>query len=211
MINKQIRVLIVDDYPEGRTDIKNLLSTAKDMVVVGEGGSGSEAIEQVAIKNPDILLLDMELPDQRGDLVMRRIHEMQPDMKVLALSSHNDRDYILGMIQHGAAGYITKDEAPTMLIDAIRNIINQGENWFSPQAVRNSSLTPLEQQALTKSEVQILQLLTQDRSVEEISAAEGISKKQVEKYLTILMKKFETESMDALKKIAQRILPGRVS
>ena len=211
MINKQIRVLIVDDYPEGRTDIKNLLSTAKDMVVVGEGGSGSEAIEQVAVKNPDILLLDMELPDERGDIVMRRIHEMQPDMKVLALSSHNDRDYILGMIQHGAAGYITKDEAPTMLIDAIRNIINQGENWFSPQAVRNSSLTPLEQQALTKSEVQILQLLTQDRSVEEISAAEGISKKQVEKYLTILMKKFETESMDALKKIAQRILPGRVS
>ena len=210
MINKQIRVLIVDDYPEGRTDIKNLLSTAKDMVVVGEGGSGSEAIEQVAVKNPDILLLDMELPDERGDIVMRRIHEMQPDMKVLALSSHNDRDYILGMIQHGAAGYITKDEAPTMLIDAIRNIINQGENWFSPQAVRNSSLTPLEQQALTKSEVQILQLLTQDRSVEEISAAEGISKKQVEKYLTILMKKFETESMDALKKIAQRILPGRV-
>jgi DNA-binding NarL/FixJ family response regulator len=211
MVHKQIRVLIVDDYPEGRVDIKNLLSTAKDMVVVGEGGTGSEAIEQVAVKNPDILLLDMELPDERGDIVMRRIHEMQPDMKVLALSSHNDRDYILGMIQHGAAGYITKDEAPTMLIDAIRNIINQGENWFSPQAVRNSSLTPLEQQALTKSEVQILQLLTQDRSVEEISAAEGISKKQVEKYLTILMKKFETESMDALKKIAQRILPGRVS
>ena len=211
MINKQIRVLIVDDYPAGRTDIKNLLSTAKDMVVVGEGGSGSEAIEQVAVKNPDILLLDMELPDQRGDIVMRRIHEMQPDMKVLALSSHNDRDYILGMMQYGAAGYITKDEAPAMLIDAIRNIINLDKSWFSPEAIKNSSLTPLEQQALTKNELQILQLLTYDRSLEEIAATEGMSRKQVEKYLAILMEKFETESLDALKKIAQRILPGRIS
>jgi len=211
MANKSIRVLLIDDYPDVRAGIRNLLSTAKDMVVVGEGGSGNEAIEQVAIKNPDILLLDMELPDQRGDVVMSRIHEMQPDMKVLVLSSYNDRDYILAMIQHGAVGYITKDEAPTLLIDAIRIIINQGESWFSPQAVKNSSLTPLEQQALTKREVQILQQLTRDHSLEEIAAAQGIGNQQVEKYLTILMKKFETESLDALKKIAQHILPGRVS
>ena len=209
MTNRQIRVLIIDDYPEGREGIKNLLSAAKDIVVVGVGGSGGEAIEQVAVKNPDILLLDMELPDQRGDIVMSHIHEMQPDMKVLALSSYNDRDYILGMIQHGAAGYITKDEAPTMLIEAIRNIINQGGSWFSPQAVKNSSPTPLEQQALTKREVQILQELTRDRSADEIAAAVSISKKQVEQYLTVLMKKFETESLDSLKKIARHILPQR--
>jgi len=211
MANKSIRVLLIDDYPDVRAGIRNLLSTAKDMVVVGEGGSGNEAIEQVAIKNPDILLLDMELPDQRGDIVMHRIHEMQPDIKVLALSSYNDRDYILAMIQYGAVGYIAKDEAPALLIDAIRIIINQGGSWFSPQAVKNSSLTPLEQQALTKREVQILQQLTRDHSLEEIAAAQGIGNQQVEKYLTILMKKFETESLDALKKIAKHILPGRVS
>ena len=98
-----------------------------------------------------------------------------------------------------------------MLIDAIRNIINQGGSWFSPQAVKNSSLTPLEQQALTQNEVQILHQLTSDRSVEEIAATEGMSRKQVEKYLTILMEKFETESLEALKKIAKRILPKRIS
>jgi len=209
MTNTLIKVLIIDDYVEGRAGIRKLLSTAKDMVIIGEGGSGSEAIEQVAIKNPDILLLDMELPDQRGDIVMRSIHEMQPDMKVLAVSSYNDRDYILNMIQHGAAGYITKDEAPAMLIDAIRNIINQSGSWFSPQAVKNSTLTSLEQQALTKREIQILQQLTHDRSVEEIAAAVGISKKLVEKYLGLLMKKFETETLDALKQIAHRILSQR--
>jgi DNA-binding NarL/FixJ family response regulator len=209
MPNKPIKVLIIDDYAEGRASIRKLLSAAKDIVIIGEGGSGREAIEQVATKNPDILLLDMELPDQRGDIVMRHIHEMQPDTKVLALSSYNDRDYILNMIQHGAAGYITKDEAPTMLIDAIRNIINQSGSWFSPQAVKNSSLTPLEQQALSKREVQILQQLTRDRSVDEIAAAVGISKKLVEEYLALLMKKFETEALDALKQIAHRILSRR--
>jgi DNA-binding NarL/FixJ family response regulator len=211
MANRQIKVLIIDDHPGSRDGIKNLLSAAKDIVVVGVGGSGAEAIEQVAVKNPDILLLDMELPDQRGDIVMQHIHEMQPDMKVLALSSYSDRDYILGMMQHGAAGYLTKDEAPTMLIDAIRNIIERGGNWFSPQAVKNSNSTSLEQQALTKREVQILQQLTLDRSVDEIAAAVGISKKQVEKYLTLLMKKFETEALDSVKQIARRILSQRDS
>ena len=70
--------------------------------------------------NPDILLLDIELPDQRGDMVMRHIHDTQPDMKVLAVSSYSDRDYILGMLENGASGYITKDEAPMMLLDAIQ-------------------------------------------------------------------------------------------
>jgi len=209
MAKTQIKVLIIDDHPGVQEGIRNLLQAAEDIIIVGVGASGSEAIKQVAIKNPDIVLLDMELPDQRGDTVMYHIHEMQPDMKVLAVSSYSDRDYILGMIQHGAAGYITKDEAPTMLIGAIRNIINQGGSWFSPQAVKNSSPTPLEQQALTKREVQILQELTRDRSADEIAAAVSISKKQVEQYLTLLMKKFETESLDSLKKIVRHILPQR--
>src|SRR5215212_6156770 len=118
MVEKQIKVLIVDDHSGVRNGIKNLLQTAKDMVVVGEGVNGADAIELVTTREPDILLLDIELPDQRGDLVMRHIHKTQPDMKVLAVSSYSDRDYILGMLENGAAGYITKDEAPMMLVDA---------------------------------------------------------------------------------------------
>src|ERR1043165_7468805 len=130
--NQKIRVLIVDDHPGVREGTRNLLSAAKDMLVVGEGGTGAEAIEQIAINHPDVVLLDMELPDQRGDQVMRQIHLMQPDLKVLALSSYTDRDYILGMMEYGAVGYVTKDEAPTMLIEAIRTVIGKGSNWFSP-------------------------------------------------------------------------------
>jgi DNA-binding NarL/FixJ family response regulator len=211
LMDKQIRVLIVDDHSGVRAGLRNLLLAAKDIAVVGEGGSGAEAIELVATKNPDVLLLDIELPDQRGDLVMRHIHDMQPDIKVIAVSSYTDRDYILGMMQNGAAGYITKDEAPGMLIEAIRNIFKTGGNFFSPRAVKNSTPTSLEQQTLTKREIQIFDQLIQDRSADEIAASLGISKTQVENYLNLLMKKYETESLVSLKQVAQRVLSRRGS
>jgi len=209
MVENQIRVLIVDDHAGVRTGIKNLLQTAKDMIVVGEGGNGAEAIELVASKDPDILLLDIELPDQRGDLVMRRIHDIQPEMKVLAVSSYSDRDYILGMLENGAAGYITKDEAPMMLLDAIRSIIRNGKSWFSPRALKQSGIPSVEEQTLTKREVEILEQLILDRSTQDIAHSTHMDVEQVEKYLKLLMKKFETESLASLKRIAERILSRR--
>lgn len=206
-----IRVLIVDDHSGVRRGIRNLLQAAKDMIVVGEGGNGAEAIELAATRNPDILLLDIELPDQRGDAVMRHIHKTQPDMKVLAVSSYSDRDYILGMLENGASGYITKDEAPMMLLDAIRSIIHMGKSWFSPRAIKNSGLPAIEEQTLTKREVEILQQLVQDRSAEQIAAFLNMNVEQVEKYLKLLMRKFETDSLGSLKHIAGRILSRRES
>jgi DNA-binding NarL/FixJ family response regulator len=209
MSEKPIRVLIVDDHSGVRRGIKNLLQAAKDMIVVGEGGNGAEAIELATTRNPDILLLDIELPDQRGDAVMRHIHNVQPDMKVLAVSSYSDRDYILGMLENGASGYITKDEAPMMLLDAIRSIINKGKSWFSPRAIKNSGLPSIEEQTLTKREVDILQQLILDRPPDQIAAFLNMSVEQVEKYLKLLMRKFETDSLVALKHIAGRILSRR--
>src|SRR5215211_3521427 len=211
MLEKPIRVLIVDDHSGVRRGIRNLLQTASDMVIVGEGGNGAEAIELATTRNPDILLLDIELPDQRGDAVMRRIRNMQPDMKVLAVSSYSDRDYILGMLENGASGYITKDEAPMMLLDAIRSIINKGKSWFSPRAIKNSGLPSIEEQTLTKREVEILQQLVVDRSPQEIASFLSMDVAQVDKYLKLLMRKFETESLNSLKHIAQRILSSRGS
>ena len=209
MSQEPIRVLIVDDHSGVRRGIRNLLQAAKDMIIVGEGGNGAEAIELAATRNPDILLLDIELPDQRGDAVMRHIHKVQPNMKVLAVSSYSDRDYILGMLENGASGYITKDEAPMMLLDAIRSIIHKGKSWFSPRAIRNSGLPSIEEQTLTKREVDILQQLILDRPAEQIAAFLNMSADQVEKYLKLLMRKFETDSLSSLKHIASRILSRR--
>ena len=207
--DQKIRVLIVDDHSGVRTGIKNLLQSAKDMVVVGEGGNGAEAIELAAMKKPDILLLDIELPDQRGDAVMRHIHNTQPDMKVLAVSSYSDRDYILGMLENGASGYITKDEAPMMLVEAIRSIMHKGMSWFSPRAIKNSGIPSVEEQTLTKREVEILEQLVLDRTSQEIASTLNMDVEQVDKYLKLLMRKFETESMMSLKHIAKRILSRR--
>ncbi len=209
MAEKQIKVLIVDDHSGVRAGIKNMLQMAKDMVVVGEGVNGAEAIELVAAKKPDILLLDIELPDQRGDSVMRHIHAVQPSMKVLAVSSYSDRDYIFGMLENGAAGYITKDEAPMMLLDAIRNIVYNDKNWLSPRVLKNSGIPAIEEQTLTKREVEILEQLILDRSLEEIAGVLNMNVQQVEKYLKLLMRKFETESLISLKHIAKRLLPRR--
>jgi DNA-binding NarL/FixJ family response regulator len=211
MSQEPIRVLIVDDHSGVRRGIRNLLQAAKDMIIVGEGGNGAEAIELAATRNPDILLLDIELPDQRGDAVMRHIHKVQPHMKVLAVSSYSDRDYILGMLENGASGYITKDEAPMMLLDAIRSIIHKGKSWFSPRAIKNSGLPSIEEQTLTKREVEILQQLILDRPADQIASYLNMSADQVEKYLKLLMRKFETDSMSSLKHIASRILSRRAS
>ena len=207
----KIRVLVVDDHSGVRKGIKNLLQSAQDMVIVGEGGNGAEAIELAVTRKPDILLLDIELPDQRGDAVMRHIHNTQPDMKVLAVSSYSDRDYILGMLENGASGYITKDEAPMMLVEAIRSIINKGISWFSPRAIKNSGIPSVEEQTLTKREVEILEQLILDSSPEEIAFVLSMDVQQVDKYLKLLMRKFETELMVSLKHIAKRILSRRGS
>ncbi|HLF75329.1 MAG TPA: response regulator transcription factor [Anaerolineales bacterium] len=207
MIEKQkIKVVIVDDYPGVRAGIRNLLQAAKDIVVVGEGANGREAIELALTKNPDIVLLDVELPDLRGDVVTLRIHEIQPGIKILAVSSYSDRQFIHGMLETGAAGYITKDEAPAMLLDAIRSIIYSGRNWLSPRAVKNTSLVPIEEQMLTKREIHILEQLVLERTEAEIAVFLGTEEGQVKRYVRLLMKKFEADSLASLRLIARRML-----
>ena len=98
-----------------------------------------------------------------------------------------------------------------MLVEAIRSIIHQNKNWYSPLAVKVSTPTSLEQQTLTKREIQILEQLVRDRSADEIAASLGISKTQVENFLKLLMKKYETDSLPRLKNIAQRVLSRRNS
>lgn len=206
MIEKQIKVVIVDDFPGVRAGIKNLLQSAKDIVVVGEGTNGKEALELAFTKNPDIMLLDVELPDLRGDIVTHRIHETQPNIKVLAVSSYSDREFIHGMLETGAVGYITKDEAPAMLLEAIRSIVYSGGNWLSPRAVKNTRLVPIEEQMLSKREIDILEQLVLNRSDKEIADFLDTDEKHVKSYLKLLMTKFEAESLNSLKAIAQRIL-----
>jgi DNA-binding NarL/FixJ family response regulator len=206
MPHDKIRVVIVDDHPGVRAGIKKLLRRAKDITVVGEGADGMKAIELAGSKKPDILLLDVELPVLGGDIVMRRIHDSEPNVRVLVVSTYNDRTYIESMVANGAAGYITKDEAPAMLLDAIYRILDEGDLWMSPKALENAPTAGLEEQMLTDREVQILQNLVLNRSESEIAEAMHMENQQVGSYLHVLMDKFEADTLDTLRALARSIL-----
>ncbi len=207
MTDEKIRVVIVDDHPGVRAGIKNLLRKAKDIIIVGEGGDGMKAIELAASKKPDVLLLDVELPVVGGDIAMRRIHDAEPEVHVLVVSTYNDRTYVQSMLANGASGYITKDEAPAMLLEAIHSILANKELWMSPRALESSGAAALEDQTLTDREVEILRQLLLNRSQAEIAQSMHMEEAQVGSYLRVLMNKFEADSLDVLRAVARKILP----
>ncbi len=206
MKDDKIRVVIIDDHPGVRAGLRRLLRRAKDITIVGEGADGMKAIELASARKPDILLLDVELPILGGDMVMRRIHDTEPAVHVLVVSAYDDRTYIQTMLANGASGYITKDEAPALLLDAIYGIHRNRELWMSPRALESSGAAALEDQTLTEREVLILALLLQNLSEEEIARSMHMDQRQVHSYLRLLMDKFETASLDTLRAVGRRML-----
>ena len=121
MDNREIRVILADDHPVVRTGIRTLLQQAEDIVVVAETGNGSEVFKLVEQLAPDVLLLDMEMPGLSGVEVAMRLKEEGAVVRVLALSAYDDEEYIRNLLLHGAAGYLTKEEAIEIIIDAVPN------------------------------------------------------------------------------------------
>ena len=129
-----IRIVIVDDHPAVRMGIRRFLKKIPDIEVVGEAGNGTMALELVDELKPDMLLLDVELPDIKGFEVAKRLHEKKSQTKILAISAYSDRQYILGMLTNGAAGYLVKDDVPDSIHQAIQSISRGTWGWLSPIA-----------------------------------------------------------------------------
>jgi DNA-binding NarL/FixJ family response regulator len=136
MTDQQIRVAIVDDHTGVRAGIRYILGTATDIEIVGEGANGVDAIHLASTKKPNVILLDVELPILNGIEAARLIRGNHSDVKVLAVSSYNDRQYIIEMIDNGAAGYITKEEVPELLVEAVRSVYKEDQPWLSPRAYK---------------------------------------------------------------------------
>jgi DNA-binding NarL/FixJ family response regulator len=126
-----IRIVLADDHPVVRSGIRTMLEKAADFVVVGEASNGLDALALVEQLAPDVLLLDMEMPGMAGLDVARRLHTNGSPVRVLALSAHDDEQYIFGLLDHGASGYLTKDEAPSTIIEAIRGVAHGEDGWIS--------------------------------------------------------------------------------
>jgi DNA-binding NarL/FixJ family response regulator len=126
-----IRVLLADDHPMLRRGMRALLEKAGDIEVVGEAADGREALELVEELPADVLLLDVEMPEMDGMQVAREINKNEIPVRILALSAYDDNQYVLGMLACGAAGYLTKDEAPGLVVTAIRRVAAGEEGWLS--------------------------------------------------------------------------------
>lgn len=131
-----IRVVLADDHPLIRAGIRNVLHKTSDIRVVGEANNGYEALELVHTLTPDILLLDMEMPGMKGIEVAEELEAAGSQVPILILSAYEEKQFILGVLATGAAGYLTKEEVPEKIIQAVRGIAGGETGWVSPKISR---------------------------------------------------------------------------
>jgi DNA-binding NarL/FixJ family response regulator len=188
-----IHVLIADDHPIVCKGIRNILDPAPGIKVSGEAHSGAETLQMIADLKPDVLLLDMELPDMNGVEVIRQIADSGTSLRVLGLSSYDDSQYISELLASGAAGYLIKDEVPESIVEAVRGVARGETGWLSRKAAtRLGELLQREKEGnldLTSRELDVLRLVSQGKTNGEIGYELSISEKTVEKHLATIYRK----------------------
>lgn len=184
-----VRVVIADDHPVVRSGIREMLDQADGIDVVGEAESGTEALQQVDEHQPDVLLLDVEMPEMSGVEVAQQLQQDDHPVRLLALSSYEDQEYVQGLLEGGASGYLTKENAPDLIIEAVRAVARGEVRWFvQPSSGRTSDPN------LTDRETDILKLMARGHSNEEIATFLGISTSTVRKHATHLYEKINANS-----------------
>jgi two-component system response regulator NreC len=209
----KIRLLLVDDHEVVRTGLRMLLEHQPDMEIVGEASTGAEALELAARAEPDVIVMDITLPDFSGIEATRRIKQTRPEAAVIALTIHDDEGYFFEMLQAGAAGYVPKRAAPEDLITAIRAAYNE-EIYLYPSLAKalvsdflSRSHTGPEDNTLgelTPREAEVLELLAEGLSNDEIAEKLVISPHTVARHRENLMRKLGLHSKSELVKYAIR-------
>lgn len=195
-----IRVIIADDHAIVRRGIAALLATEPGIDVVGEAQNGREAIESVKKLEPDVVLMDMVMPEVDGLEAIRRIVEDQPEIRILVLTSFSSVEMILPAIRAGALGYLLKDSSPEELVSAIKQVFC-GNSTLHPAVARKllDQISQPEQlqeavEALTEREIAVLRLVAQGQSNREIANALTISEATVRTHVSHILAKLELSS-----------------
>lgn len=193
-----IRVLIVDDHPIVCSGIRNALESTMGIEVSGEAHTGAEALTMIEQIEPDVVLLDMKLPDISGIEVIQRIYKSGSKTRVLGLSSYNDRKFISQLLNHGASGYLLKEEVPELIADAVRGVAHGEQGWVSRKvAAMLSEILSEENESnsnLTARELDVLRLVVDGNTNDQIGVKLGISVKTVENHLHTIFGKMDVVS-----------------
>jgi NarL family two-component system response regulator LiaR len=192
----QITVLLVDDHALVRDGVRAYLQTQRDLLVVAEAASGAEAVRLVAEHAPDVVLMDLSMPDTDGVEATRRVRSISPRTQVIVLTSFHDDGHIFPAIKAGAISYLLKDIAPRELADAVRQAA-RGESVLHPRVatrlvrdLRAEREQPSNLFAeLTDREFEVLRLIADGRSNAEIAAALVLSEKTIKGYVSNLLEK----------------------
>jgi NarL family two-component system response regulator LiaR len=195
-----IRVLIADDHAILRKGIRALLGTEPDIEVVGETGDGLETVAQAKTLHPDVILMDLVMPNMDGIEATRQITAEQPDVRILVLTSFAADDKVFPAIKAGALGYILKDSGPAELVQAIHQVY-QGQPSLEPsialkmlQELSHPSQRPPTPEPLSEREMEVLRLLAQGKSNREIAEQLVITELTVRTHVSNILGKLHLAS-----------------
>lgn len=187
-----IKVLLADDHAVVRKGLQLFIGYEENMELVAEAKDGDELIEIIKTHKADVLLLDLDMPKMNGITAIRKIKEIDPDLKIIILTMHPEDIYGKTALQMGASGYIIKDDEPKKLVDSINRVV-KGEQIFSDNILNNSQkMKPIK---LSKREIEVLKLLSNGKSNKDISEELEISDKTVSTYKLRLLNKIGAKSV----------------
>jgi DNA-binding NarL/FixJ family response regulator len=189
-----IRVLIADDHPIVRSGVRGELARHADIEVIGEATNGDEAVQHVEVHQPDVLLLDIQMPGMKATEVIRRTKRLSRPVRVLVLTAYGDVENVHDMLGAGAAGYLMKDEAPEVIADAVRAVAT-GRTWLSNEVLQTlTQYGDVEVQRpvyanLSEREVQVLTLVALGSSNAQTATALDISEGTIRNHLNSIYDK----------------------
>ncbi len=204
---RKIRVLLADDHTVIRTGLRLVLEQEPDLVVVGEAADGRQAVELADSLSPDVVVMDLGMPNLNGIEASRRITEAHPKIGIVVLSMHSDETYVLRALKAGARGYLLKDSASEDLVRAVR-AVSERKSYFSPAVgkmlledyMRKLQRSGAEDsyELLTPREREILQLIAEGKSNKEIAHQLNLSLYTVETHRAHIMQKLNLQSVPEL-------------
>ncbi len=218
-MNQTTTIILADDHSLVRDGIRALLETEVDLQVIGEASNGKEAIALVNEKQPDLLIIDIRMPEMNGIDAVQILNEKQHPVKTIILSMHDSEEYILKSVNAGANGYLLKDTDKTEFIKAIHTV-TQGGKYFSgdiSNVLVNNLLNPIKETPqtskkksfdghpfdLTNKELRVLELVLSGLTNKQISEKLANSKRTIETHRFNLMRKMEVKNLMDLSKKAQ--------